>query len=199
MIGKQVSDERSLVKELIGGNEKAFERLYDAYRDRIYAYSLSLLKSRPYAEEIVQEVFLVVWIKREKLNESLSFKSFLFTIARNKSFDFLKKAANDLRLREEVFYRSQEPYGSSQEKIGEEEIEHIKQQAIDLLPPKRRRIFEMSRNEGKSYEDIGKELGISVSTVKSQMSKALATIRDFLLTKRDITFIILILTSAWMD
>ncbi|MGB5817891.1 MAG: RNA polymerase sigma factor, partial [Saonia sp.] len=93
--------EKLLVIELSKGNESAFEKLYNTYRNNIYAYALSLLKSKVHAEEVVQEVFLAVWKKREKLDGSRSFRSFLFTMARNKSFDLLKKAANDLRLREE--------------------------------------------------------------------------------------------------
>ncbi|MGB5819572.1 MAG: sigma-70 family RNA polymerase sigma factor, partial [Saonia sp.] len=123
-----------------------------------------------------------VWKKREKLDGSRSFRSFLFTMARNKSFDLLKKAANDLRLREEIFYRSQKLYDPT-EKNKDNAIEKIKWQAVEQLPPKRKRIFQMSRSEGKSYDDIARELGISIHTVKSQMNKALKTVRAFLAIK----------------
>lgn len=197
MVGEEIYSEKLLIKELIAGNEKAFRRLYDAYCNDIYAYSLCLLKSEAYAEEILQDVFLKVWIKREGLDASLSFKSYLFTIARNMAFNFLKKAANDVKLREEIFYRSQKSYNPTDQKIREADLENIKREAIALLPPRRRLIFEMSRNDGKSYEDIGKELGISISTVKSQMNKALKTIHDFLLDNRELTLSIMILLAAW--
>ncbi len=200
-MGKEIDIQRILVKRLIKGDKKAFRSLYDRYHNEIYAYSLSLLKSKPYAEEIVQDVFLKIWTKRKKLDVSLSFKSYLYTITRNMCFNFLKKAAHEIKLREQVFFQSQiskspDNYHSkniesddfADGNIQEAEIEEIKQQAIGLLPPKRRQIFEMSRNEGKSYADISKELGISVSTVKSQMSKALETIRIFLLNNKEHVF-----------
>jgi len=199
MTTKEVYNEKLLIEELTKGNQRAFRVLYDTYRDHVYAYSLSMLKVPVYAEEIVQEVFLRVWIKRAQLNTDFSFKAFLFTITRNATFDFLKKAAYDEKLREAVFYKSQKFANPTDQVIREKDLEHIKQQALDLLPPKRRMIFEMSRNEGKSYAEISKELNISISTVKNQMSKALETIRDFLLHNGDITFILSAILSGWLE
>lgn len=196
---EKAENDKLLVKQVIDGNERAFRKLFDTYSGDIYRYSLSLLKSKVYAEEIVQDVFIKVWSKRENLDASLSIKSYLFTITRNKCFNFLKKAANEFKLCEEVFFRSQESYIYTDMKIIEDDMENIKRQAIDLLPPKRRLIFEMSRNDGKSYYDIGQELGISINTVKSQMNKALATIRDFLMNHKDITFTIILLISGWLE
>ena len=167
--------------ELSKGNERAFRRLFDTYRPHIQAYSLSLLKSDLNANEIVQDVFLKVWLNREQLNPELSFKSYVFTIAKNTSFNFMQKAANDRKLREEIFYKSQKWHDPIETSIREEEFEQIRTKAIEELPPKRKRIFKMSREEEKSYEEISMELGISISTVKNQMSKSLTTLRTYLL------------------
>ena len=181
ILDKDHISERILVTELSKGNEKAFRKLFDAYRPHIHTYSLGLLKSAPNAKEIVQDVFLKVWLNREMLNPDLSFKSYVFTIARNTSFNFLQKAANDRKLREEVFYKSQRWHDPIETSIKEEEFEQIRNMAIEELPPKRKRIFKMSREEEKSYEEISLELGISISTVKNQMSKSLTTLRTYLL------------------
>ena len=76
--------------------------------------------------ETVQDIFLTIWTEREKLDTSLSFKSHLYTLARNKVFDFLKKAANDPKLREEVFYQSQKSYESKVVKIPWTDMHKIK-------------------------------------------------------------------------
>ena len=186
-----------LVRELIAGNEKAFLTLFEAYRKDVYSYGLSMLKSQVYAEEITQDVFLKVWLKRETLDETLSFKSYLLSITRNKTLNFLRKAANDQKLREEVYYRSQQSYEPIYDKLQEQDLERIKKKAIAQLPPRRKQIFEMSRNEGKSYEDISSELGISMNTVKSQMGKALDTIRTFLINHHEITVILLVSIYDW--
>jgi RNA polymerase sigma-70 factor (family 1) len=171
--------EQLLVSELKNGNEKAFRKLYDFYYQDIYGYSISLLKSKELAEENVQDVFLKIWLNRENLNLEQSFKSFLFTIARNQAFNLLNKAANDVLLKEEVFYTSEKSHAEGDFSIREEDCKKLKKQAIKQLPPKRKRIFKMSRKQGKTYEEISQELGISVNTVKSQMSKALESMRIF--------------------
>lgn len=191
-------DEKFLAQQLMNGNVKAFEQLFNTYRNDLYKFSLSMVCSKPYAEEIVQEVFLNLWLKRETTNPELSLKSYLFTMTRNKTISFLKKAANNKKLREEIFYKSQKSINPTEYFIREEELKIVKKKALDLLPPRRRLIFEMSRNDGKSYEEIARELGISINTVKNQMSMALETLREFLLNNRDITLAILLFSKDWL-
>jgi RNA polymerase sigma-70 factor (family 1) len=168
-----------LVSELKNGNERSFRSLFEFYSNDIYTYSVSILKSKELAEENVQDVFLKVWLHRENLIVEKSFKSFLFTIARNQAFNMLNKVTNDNILKEEVFYNSQKSHDNADYYIREKECNKMQKKVIKLLPPKRKQIFKMSRNQGKSYEEISKELGISISTVKSQMNKALETMRNF--------------------
>ena len=151
-----------------------------------------------YAEEIVQDVFMKVWTKRESLDPSLSFRSYIFTITRNMNIKFLKKASNNLKLREELFYSSQKFSNPTEVKLREEEMEKLKQKALDQLPPKRRLIFELSRNEGLSYDAIGEKLGISPHTVRNQMSKALETLRTFLSEHKDLSLAFLLMYLEWI-
>lgn len=176
--GSKPLNEQQLLAELKRHDENAFRRLFDFYYQDIYGYSISLLKSKELAEENVQEVFLKIWLNRENLDPDKSFKSFLFTIARNQAFNILSKAANDAILKETVFYKSQHSYDEGDYSVREADCKKLKKQAIKRLPPKRKRIFKMSR-KGKTYEEISQELGISVHTVKNQMSKALESMRVF--------------------
>ena len=194
----ETHNEKLLVLELKSGNEKAFQKLFDNYRNILYKYSYSLVCSKPYAEEIVQDVFLKVWEKRDTLNPNLSFKSFLFTITRNKTITFLKRAAKSDKIREEIFYNSQKFVNPTDLYIREAEVEKIKEEALALLPPRRRLIFEMSRYEGKSHNEIAEELGISPNTVRNQMSMALETLRDFLLKNKDIALTLLLFYKNWL-
>jgi RNA polymerase sigma-70 factor (ECF subfamily) len=168
-----------LVCELKAHNEKAFRKLFDIYYNDIYGYSLSILKSKELAEENVQEVFLKVWLHRENLDAEKSFKAYLFTIARNQAFNTLNKAANDSVLIEEIFYQSQKSYDQADYSIREEYCKKLEKQAVKKLSPKRKVIFKMSRKQGKTYEEISQELGISINTVKNQMGKALESMRIF--------------------
>jgi|TARA_B110000093_G_scaffold150581_1_gene164613 RNA polymerase sigma-70 factor (family 1) len=196
---KTIHSEKLLVKQFMQGNEKAFSTLFNTYRDDVYAYSVSMLKTPILAEGIVQDVFLNIWEQKDRLNPNLSFKSYVFTITRNLTFNLISKVANNRKLKEEVFYTSQKAYSPIEDKIAEAEYEIIKNKAIEQLPPKRRIIFEMSRNKGMSYKEISSELNISVSTVKGQTSKALATIREFLRTHGDVALLITLLSSRWLE
>ena len=146
--------EQSLIEQLKLDIELAFKNLYNRYRNDIYAYSLSMLKNKAFAEEFVQDVFLKVWINREKLNPDLSFKAFIFTVTRNLTFNFLNKTSNDKDLYKEIFFKSQVHCNSTERHMEEADLDHIKRKAIDLLPPKRKMIFHKSRMEGQSYKEI---------------------------------------------
>ncbi len=197
---KNECNEKLLIQQLIIGNNKAFQKLFNTYRNDVYAYSKSMLKINVLAEEIVQTVFLKIWQHRDRLNPELSFKSYVFTITRHQTFNLISKVANDKKLKEAVFYKSRITQSSIEDKICEADYEIIKNKAIAQLPPKRRLIFEMSRNDGKSYEVISKELNISISTVKGQMSKALTSIRAFLQSHGDIiTLLINLLYYPWIE
>jgi RNA polymerase sigma-70 factor (ECF subfamily) len=198
VINSNTNTEKLLIRQLTEGNNKAFRKLFDYYRNDLYKFSLSMVCSKDYAEEIVQDVFMKVWIKRESLNPEMSFKSYLFTITRNKNIKFLKKAANDRKLREEIFYKKQKFANSIDIYVRESELEFLKQEALDKLSPRRREIFEMSRNENKSYEEIAEELGISISTVRNQMSKSLEILRDFILKNKEIGIGLLLFYKDWM-
>lgn len=193
MLNTKDLNEQLLLSELKNHNERAFRKLYDYYFLDIYKYSLSILKSKDFAEENVQEVFLKVWLNRETLNLDKSFKAFIFTIARNQAFNFLSRAANDEVLKNAIFYESQKSQNNVDYSVREIDCKKMKKRAIKLLPPKRKQIFKMSRKKGMSYEEISQELGISVHTVKNQMSKALETLRIFFHTNEELLLLIFIL------
>lgn len=190
---KKKYNDKLLVKEIKAGNEKAFHKIYDLYSNDLFAYCLSILKSRTFSEEIIQDVFLKVWLNREDLNSELSFKSYLYTITRNLSYNFLSKAANDRDLKQEIFFKSQNSFNSTEDYIANEEYRVLQSEAMETLPPKCKVIFQMARNEGKSQKEISQELGISISTVKGQMGKAIGMMRNFLQTKSDISFTVAVL------
>lgn len=190
-MNSQISD-KILVEQLASGSERAFRCLFDKYHQDIFIFSKSILKLDSLAEEIVQEVFLKVWLKASELNPDLDFKSYIFTIARNLSLNSLRSALNNRKLTEEIFYMNSGLGKPSDQILLDEELEIIRIKAIESLPAKRKEIFILSRTEGKSYNEISNELGISINTVKVQMSKALDTLRKYIQIHGDLTLLILI-------
>ncbi|GAA5224793.1 RNA polymerase sigma-70 factor [Membranihabitans marinus] len=181
------------IKAVKQSDERAFRAMFDAYSKDVFAYSMSFVKNKALADEVVQDVFLKVWLHREQLNPDANFTSYLFTITKNTTLNILRKAASDQKLREVVFYHKPTFENSTEMAILDRDFEKIRLDAIGQLPPKRKRIFEMSRYEDKSYEEISRELNISLTTVKNQMSMALKTIRDFLRVNGDITLLLIAL------
>lgn len=177
MIGDMVIlNEALLVRELTKGSIRAFNSLFREYSPRLYRFAYGYLKSEAEAEELVQEVFTIVWEKRSELKEELSFKSFLFTISFNiirKHFrakayhsEYLKSGADDeldLHTTGEISYNSLQQYILS---------------LVDKMPERRRNIFIKSRFEGLSIKEISEEYGISHKTVENQITDALRYLRE---------------------
>jgi RNA polymerase sigma-70 factor (family 1) len=164
-----------LVKSLSKGNLLAFNTLFKEYSSRLYRFAYSYLKSEAEAEELVQEVFTIIWEKRAELKEELSFKSFLFTIAfniirkhfRTKAYlsDYLKsETSDDLDMQ-------------TSDKITYDSLYKYLNELIDQLPTRRKEIFIKSRLNGQSIREIAEEMNISHKTVENQLSDALKFIR----------------------
>lgn len=169
-------DINQLSKLMSSGDEKAFRKLYDLYYDKIFAVSLSFTKSQVISEEIVQDVFLKIWLKREVFSGVHDFEAYLFITARNHILNCLRS-----RMKEVVFLDYLHSYFVVSEDVTStlhtKEIHKFIAEARELLPPQQRRVFELSRYEGLNYQAIAEKLDISTLTVKSHMTKALNFIR----------------------
>lgn len=171
-------DEQELLAKLQSGDHAAFGKIYGIYSRRIYLNTLKLVKDEDEAQEILQDVFIRIWNARETIDSSRPFGSFLFSIARNLIRDFFRKAARDERMRQLLAERGSELYDHIESAIDHKETSEILQRAIDALPQQRKMIFTLCRVEGKSYEEVAAILGISVSTVGNQLTKATKTVRQ---------------------
>jgi len=169
----------SLLTKIGKGDENAFKKLFGLYRDRVFNYTMKITKSREASEEIVMDVFLKLWEGRSLLSEIESFPAFIFTVTKNKSIDFLRRAATDRVLKELVWDEIQVASGSaSDDKIISEELEREMQTTIAKLSPQRQLVFRLSREEHMTYDQIAAHLHLSKSTVKNHMLDALRFIRS---------------------
>lgn len=162
--------ERILIDRLRQGDREAFDQLFGRYQTATLNFCFALLKDYNEAENIVQESFIKTWEIRERLDPEKKFSSYLFTIVRNKSFDYFKQIKKDQQLRQQLWDNVQElqqlPPSSDETKQPPLEV------MIGSLPPKRRKIITMIIEHGKSHKEIAEELNISINTVKNQMVKA---------------------------
>lgn len=166
---------------LKNGNKAAFVAVYGEFYRPLYGYAMTLVKSKEFAEEIVQEVFIKLWLNRKTIDPCpQKVKSYLFAITKNQTFNILKKMVNNQKLCEQLRHSQRQSICDTDKRLLESEMMEIREKALLKLPPKRRRIFIMSKIEGKSYQEISIELNISIQTVKNQMSHSLKTLKAFL-------------------
>jgi RNA polymerase sigma-70 factor (ECF subfamily) len=191
--GKNNTDSE-LVALLKVGSSVAFNELLDRYSPKIYRFSLSYLKNRYDAEEIVQEVFLKIWKIREELSPERPFNSLLFTIAKNGILNAIRKAkSQQAYLNYSVLYPGENILVD--EELNFHELEKAYEKAVEQLSPRQNEIYRLSRKKFLSNAEIAAHLGISVKTVENQMTSALAGIRH---TLRSLGFSVLFILKVFL-
>jgi len=174
-------DEHELLSQLKAGDKLAFARLYELYSRPLYFNLLKLLKTEQAAEEILQNIFFIIWEKREAITINQSIKGYLFRIAENKVHDFFRKMKRNRKLYDYIQEVSCGEYEDVEIKILHSEETALLNKAIENLPPQRKRVFYLCKMEGKSYQEVSRLLGISASTINDHIVKATRAVRDFIL------------------
>jgi len=172
-------EDKALLIRLSEGDEIAFVKIYNQYRHKIYTYAWQLSKSADTADEIVQEVFIRIWQKRAQINTELSFNAYIRKITLNHVLNHLKKVARQKSLQEEVFQLIEINTSHTEDQLLEKELRKIYVDAIARLPAQKKLIYQMSRTEELSHEEIALKLEISKNTVKNHMVEASRFIREY--------------------
>jgi RNA polymerase sigma-70 factor (ECF subfamily) len=196
MQDRTILNEALLVRNLSQGNLLSFNALYRLYSKKLYRFALGYLKSEAEAEELVQEVFTIIWEKRAELKEELSFKSFLFTI----SFNIIRKHFRTRAYLTEYCKTglNSDPDMQTSQKITYDSLFQYITQLVNQLPVRRKEIFIKSRFEGLSIKEISEKLNISHKTVENQLTDALKFIRKNLNSENLPVIISLILFLPWL-
>jgi len=183
-------DERELLSLLKQGNEQAFEKIYNSYSSRLFGNVFKMVKSETTTQEILQDVFIKIWSNRASIDLDKSFRSYLFRIAENQVYDFFRKASRDKKIQAQLFAAATEEYEHIETIIHRKENALLLQKAIESLSPQRQQIFRLIKLDNKSYEEVSRQLGISVSTISDHIVKANKTIREFIFTHNDMAIIL---------
>ncbi|MBN9380197.1 MAG: RNA polymerase sigma-70 factor [Chitinophagaceae bacterium] len=161
-------------------SDDAFKRLFDSYKNRLYGYVLAIAHSPYAAEEITQEIFIKLWLCRDILHQVDNLDAYIFTIARHKTLNHLRKAAYDERLLRELQSLATTENNNVEERTLTGEYERLISDALMLLSPQRRLVYQLSRDKGLNYEQIADHLRLSRNTVRNHMVEALRFIRHYL-------------------
>ncbi|MDB4583459.1 RNA polymerase sigma-70 factor [Draconibacterium sp.] len=168
-----------LVILLKKGDRVAFYIIYERYCKRLFGFVLRYIKVEADAEGIVQEVFIKIWESRNKLDAYTSFESFLFTITYNSTISLLRKRANEQKYLEQL--KSIQQIQKAPELMDEIQLNELNEQiqtSLEELTPRQKEIFQLSREEGLTHEEIAKKLDISLNTVKKHMANSLSFLKN---------------------
>ena len=174
---KFLHTERELVEKLNKGDSFAFEVLFYKYRGKIKGFATKMAPTQIDPEEIVQEVFVRVWLKKETIGPDKNFQSFLFSMTKNLVLDHLKSAVNRKLYFVGAHFQQDLLIEEDAETKYQADQEEKMLSLIQEIPERRREIFYLSRFQGMTYKQIAEKLNISENTVDSQIRNALSFLR----------------------
>lgn len=167
----------ALIGRLQQGDEKAFRAIYDQLHGRVYRMLLSLVKNREETEDLLQQTFVNLWVNRAKLNESQSLFPYIYLVAKRLAIDHFRKKVNEADAIAYFKARIDEHDDGMEESYSAADLQRFADDVISTLPPQQQRVFQLSRNEGLSYDEIAAHMQISKNTVKNHLVSALRQLR----------------------
>ncbi|MBS0027769.1 RNA polymerase sigma factor [Chitinophaga sp. 22321] len=171
--------DKALFQRISEGDETAFGVLFNTSLQSLEPFIQKMVKSPENAQEVIQATFLRVWLSRDKLTEIDHPKAWLYRVAANECYTYLRKEATEYRLRETAATAAYETDTVTRQ-LSLKELQALIEEAVQLLSPQRRRIFQMSRNKGMKIPEIATELDLSPHSVKNALVFSLKAIREHL-------------------
>jgi RNA polymerase sigma-70 factor (ECF subfamily) len=188
-----LDNEKELFNRVALGDETAFTAIFYQYTRRLYPFLLQKLRSELLAEELLQDIFLRLWVYRERLAGLESPQGYLFRMAANRVQDHFQE-----EYRKASLLKSMQPAGDiadihPQETMDIIEARRLMAEGIQALPEQRRRVYEL-KQQGLRYEEIASQLNISPNTVRNQLVQANRFLLEFLRSKG---LAVLLLILSW--
>lgn len=185
-----IENERELILEIVDGNEKAFSTLFLSYISTLKSFALRFTRSEHAAEEIIQEAFVRIWLNRDKLEHVENIKAYIYKYVSNECLSHIKKKARENKVIG-LFNSSQTDSDNvTMDSVHLNEIHRIVMDAVEKLPLQRRKVYQLSRGEGKTIPEIAQILKLSPNTVKNTLVVALRQIREHLIEHEIILFLL---------
>ncbi len=182
--------EKNLLCAIADGDEQAFELLYSRYFQSIYRFVIGYVKSPNLTEDIVQEIFVKVWEKREILPSVSLFQPYLYTMAKNQTLNQLRSISRSRASQQELLKHYVVAETSTEDLIQNKEYQAFIEKAFQQLSPVAQRVFSLCREEQMSYDEVAKEMGFSRHAVKKYMVQAMKKFRHILSGSMDIHYMV---------
>jgi len=173
--GKLSDEELSIL--LFEGDATAFEEIFNRYWLKLYGAALKRVKSHEVAEEITQDLFTLLWAKRESVQIHKSLAAYLFTSVRYMVLNHIQKEIVRDNYKESFQAANVFCDNSTEETVSLNELIRNIDKEVKYLPSQCRSVFELSRKENKTNREIAEVLGISEKTVEGHLTKAIKQLR----------------------
>lgn len=174
-----------IVDKIKGHDQSAFEYVFRRFYKELCNFALMYLKVEQASEEVVQETFINIWEKRQKLTIQSSLKAYLYVAVKNRSINYLKSQASQVSKKSHSTSADDNPIhieeaASIEKAMHNAELQEVLEQAVGALPKRCGEIFTLARIQGMSYQQVADKLDISKKTVEAQMGIAFKKLREFL-------------------
>ncbi len=172
-----IGDTEELIRRLKKEDKSAVDDLFNYYYPRLYHFSRSILKIEDEIDDILQEVFVKIWLNRQRIGNAETFNSWIFTITKNEILNLIRNNLKDQTFKDELYLRSVGEEYQTSSPVEYEEIKAGIDKIVANLPEKRQQVFILSRTEGRSNKEIALHLNISEKTVEDHITHAIKQIR----------------------
>lgn len=180
------TDKKHLLIDLKDGSFQAFERLYNMYSGKLYNFIMRLSSGNQYmAEEVVQSTFIRIWEVREKVDTNASFISFLCTIAKNLLMNMYQRQTVEYVYNEYLLKSGLDHDSQTEDTIDLHFLNDYIDSLAEELPAQRKKVFILSKRQNYTNKEIAEMMGISESTVATQLSLAVKFMREQLMKHYD--------------
>lgn len=186
-------DIKILLRQVAEDDEQAFRRVFDHYKVPFHATAFKMTRSTDIAEEIVQEVFVTLWVKRKLIAIAKKPEGYVFTILHNCIYAHFRKLVLERQLKSKMSQAEEQSENRIETLLLEKESKTIIENVISQLPPQQKLIYRLARQQGLSREKIALELKISPNTVKNHLSAAMDYLRTYL--KKSLSVLIWAITG----
>ena len=166
------AEAKDLFKQFRNNDKNAIDRLYKTYSRKLYNFAFAYLKTEEDALDVVQNVFINIWNKRDCLNDNTNLEAYLFTITKNSVISIFRKKTTEKEYLDYLHYKAVHQYSVNGEQYDYQNLSTRIKELTEQLPAQRKIVFKLSKEKGLSNRAIAEELNISVKTVEDHMTKA---------------------------
>jgi len=188
----QMDEEKEILTRVSQSDGRAFEILFDLYRNKVYGYAIRICQSSLQAEEIVQNIFLQIWINRNGLGHIENFAGYVRIMARNEALQYLRHLSMLQRHNSTMAKDWKEEHSDMEFSLQYKETRQILESTLNTLPPQQKLIYNMCHLQGMKQQEVAVQLHISPLTVKSHLRQAVVKVRKAMYLKVGITIFTLL-------